>query len=86
VPLIAPGSVATQDLSSVFMTREPNLATGIEFQELLQSYHIKAVIMTTAYTQTNGILKCTHQVIANELQSLHLMSFKLNSLADIQQP
>jgi hypothetical protein len=26
----------------------------------------------------------THQVIANQLQSLHLMSIKLNSLANIQ--
>jgi transposase InsO family protein len=58
--------------------------TGIEFQELLQSYGIKAVIATTANPQTNAILKCTHQVIANQLRSLHLMSIELNSLADIQ--
>jgi hypothetical protein len=41
--------------------------TGIEFQELLQSYGIKAVIATTANPQTNAILECTHQVIANQL-------------------
>jgi hypothetical protein len=57
---------------------------GIEFQELLQSYRIKAVIVTTANPQTNAILECTHQVIANQLRSLCLMSIKLNSLADIQ--
>jgi transposase InsO family protein len=53
--------------------------TGIEFQELLQSYGIKAAIATTANPQTNAILECTHQVIANQLRSL-----QLNSLADIQ--
>jgi hypothetical protein len=58
--------------------------TGIEFQELLQSYGIKAVIATTANPQTNAILKCTHQVIANQLRSLRLMSIELTSLADIQ--
>jgi hypothetical protein len=58
--------------------------TGIEFQELLQSYGIKAVIVTTANPQTNAILERTHQVIANQLQSLRLMSIELNSLADIQ--
>jgi transposase InsO family protein len=58
--------------------------TGIEFQELHQSYGIKGVIATTANPQTNAILKCTHQVIANQLRSLCLMSIKLNSLADIQ--
>jgi transposase InsO family protein len=58
--------------------------TGIEFQELLQSYGIKAVIVTTANPQTNAILECTHQVIANQLRSLCLMSIELNSLADIQ--
>jgi transposase InsO family protein len=41
--------------------------TGIEFQELLQSYGIKAVITTTANPQTNAILGRTHQVIANQL-------------------
>ena len=41
--------------------------TGIEFQELLQSYGIKAVIATTANPQTNAILECTHQVIVNQL-------------------
>jgi hypothetical protein len=35
--------------------------TGIEFQEILQSYGIKAVIATTANPQTNAILKRTHQ-------------------------
>ncbi len=59
--------------------------TGIKFQELLQFYGIKAVIMTTANHQTNAILECTHQVIVNQLWSLCLMSIKLNSLADIQQ-
>jgi hypothetical protein len=58
--------------------------TRIEFQELLQSYGIKAVIMTTANPQTNAILECTHQVIMNQFQSLHLMSIELNSLANIQ--
>jgi transposase InsO family protein len=58
--------------------------TGIEFQELLQSYGIKAVITTTANPQTNAILECTHQVIMNQLRSLHLMSIELTSLADIQ--
>jgi hypothetical protein len=58
--------------------------TGIEFQELLQSYGIKAVIATTANPQTNAILEHTHQVIANQLRSLRLMSIELNSLADIQ--
>jgi transposase InsO family protein len=58
--------------------------TGIEFQELLQSYGIKAVIATTANPQTNAILERTHQVIANQLRSLRLMSIELNSLADIQ--
>ncbi len=58
--------------------------TGIEFQELLQCYGIKAVIATTANPQTNAILECTHQVIANQLQSLCLMSIELTSLADIQ--
>jgi hypothetical protein len=57
--------------------------TRIEFQELLQSYGIKAVIMTTANPQTNAILECTHQVIMNQFQSLHLMSIELNSLANI---
>jgi transposase InsO family protein len=37
--------------------------TGIEFQELFQSYGIKAVIATTANPQTNAILECTHQVM-----------------------
>jgi hypothetical protein len=41
--------------------------TGIEFQELLQSYSIKAVIVTTANPQTNAILEHTHQVITNQL-------------------
>jgi transposase InsO family protein len=41
--------------------------TGIEFQKLLQSYGIKAVIVTTANPQTNAILERTHQVIANRL-------------------
>jgi hypothetical protein len=58
--------------------------TGIEFQELLQSYGIKAVIVTTANPRTNAILERTHQVIANQLRSLRLMSIELNSLADIQ--
>jgi hypothetical protein len=58
--------------------------TRIEFQELLQSFGIKAVIATTANPQTNAILECTHQVIANQLRSLCLMSIELNSLADIQ--
>jgi hypothetical protein len=58
--------------------------TGIEFQELLQSYGIKAVIATTANPQTNAILERTHQVIANQLRSLCLMSIKLTSLANIQ--
>jgi hypothetical protein len=59
--------------------------TGIDFQELLQSYGIKAVIATTANPQTNAILERTHQeVIANQLLSLRLISIKLNSLADIQ--
>jgi hypothetical protein len=54
--------------------------TGIEFQELLQSYGVKAVIATTANPQTNAILECTNQVIANQLRSLHLMSIELNSI------
>ena len=58
--------------------------TGIKFQELLQSYGIKAVLSTTANPQTNAILERTHQVTANQLRSLHLISIKLNSLADIQ--
>jgi transposase InsO family protein len=58
--------------------------TGIEFQKLLQSYGIKAVIVTTANPQTNAILKRTHQVITNQLRSLRLMSIELTSLADIQ--
>jgi hypothetical protein len=58
--------------------------TGIEFQELLQSYGIKGVIATTANPQTNAILERTHQVIGNQLRSLCLMSIKLTSLADIQ--
>jgi hypothetical protein len=58
--------------------------TGIEFQELLQSYGIKAVIVTTTNPQTNAILERTHQVITNQLRSLHLMSIELTSLADIQ--
>ena len=41
--------------------------TGIKFQELLQSYGIKAVIATTANPQTNAILERTHQVIVNQL-------------------
>ncbi len=57
--------------------------TGIEFQELLQSYGIKAVVVTTANPQTNAILERTHQVIVNQLRSLRLMSIELNSLADI---
>jgi hypothetical protein len=40
--------------------------------------------VTKANSQTNAILECTHQVITNQLQSLCLMSIKLNSLADIQ--
>jgi hypothetical protein len=43
-----------------------NKFTGIKFQELLQSYGIKAVIVTTANPQTNAILKHTHQVMANQ--------------------
>jgi hypothetical protein len=58
--------------------------TGTEFQELLQSYGIKAVIVTSANPQTNAILEHTHQVIANQLRSLRLMSIELNSLANIQ--
>jgi hypothetical protein len=58
--------------------------TGIEFQELLQSYGIKAVIATTANPQTNVTLEHTYQVLANQLRLLRLMSIKLNSLADIQ--
>jgi hypothetical protein len=58
--------------------------TGMEFQELLQSYGIKAVLSTTANPQINAILARTHQVIANQLRSLRLMSIELNSLADIQ--
>jgi hypothetical protein len=58
--------------------------TAIAFQELLQSYGIKAVIATTTNPQTNAILEHTHQVIANQLRSLRLMSIELNSLADIQ--
>jgi hypothetical protein len=34
--------------------------TGIEFQELLQSYGIKVVIMTTANPQTNAFLSQMH--------------------------
>jgi hypothetical protein len=41
--------------------------TGIKFQELLQSYGIKAVFASTANPQTNAILECTHQVIASQL-------------------
>jgi hypothetical protein len=36
--------------------------TRIKFQELLQSYGIKALIMPTASPQTNAILERTHQV------------------------
>jgi hypothetical protein len=41
--------------------------TRIKFQELLQSYGIKAVIASTTNPQTNAILKHTHKVIANQL-------------------
>jgi transposase InsO family protein len=40
--------------------------TGIEFQELIQSYGIKAIIASTTNPQTNAILKHMHQVIANQ--------------------
>jgi hypothetical protein len=40
--------------------------------------------MTTANPQTNVIVEHTHQVIANQLRSLCLMSIELKSLADIQ--
>jgi hypothetical protein len=55
-----------------------------EFQELLQSYGIRSRASSTANPQSNSILERTHQVIANQLRSLILMSIKLKSLADIQ--
>jgi transposase InsO family protein len=58
--------------------------TGFEFQELLQSYGIRSRASSTANPQSNSILERTHQVIANQLRSLILMSIKLKSLADIQ--
>jgi transposase InsO family protein len=82
MPSITPGSVTTQDPLSVH--DKGMKFTGIKFQELLQSYRIKAVIATTANPQTNAILECTHQVIGNQLQSLCLMSIELNTLANIQ--
>ena len=59
--------------------------TGLEFQELLQSYGITPRIASSANLQTNSILERTHQVIANQLRSLTLMSIPLQTLADVQQ-
>ena len=59
--------------------------TGIEFQELLQSYGIKDKTSSSGNPQSNAILERTHQVIANQLRSLLLMAVELVDLASLQQ-
>jgi hypothetical protein len=59
--------------------------TGIEFQELLQSYGIKSRPITVNNPQANAILERAHQTIANQMRSLVLMSVDIQSLADMQQ-
>ena len=59
--------------------------TGLEFQELLQLYGITPRITSSANPQTNSILERMHQVIANQLRSLTLMSLPLHTLANVQQ-
>ena len=58
--------------------------TGIEFQELLDSYGIRSRTSTAGNPQSNAILERTHQVLANQIHSLVLMSIEITSLADIQ--
>jgi transposase InsO family protein len=43
--------------------------TGIEFQELLQSYGISPISTTVRNPQANAVLECTHHVIANMLRT-----------------
>jgi hypothetical protein len=62
------------------MTKEPN-SLELSFKN---SFNPMESRQYTANPQTNAILERTHQVIANQLQSLCLMSIELNSLADIQ--
>ena len=59
--------------------------TGIEFQEMLQSYGIVSSPITTANPQANAVLERTHQVIANQLRSKELMSVDITTTEDIQQ-
>jgi len=42
---------------------------GIEFQEMLASYVIQAVITTVENLQANAIIERIHQVIANMLRT-----------------
>jgi transposase InsO family protein len=58
--------------------------TGIEFQELLQSYTIKARPFTVNNPQANSILERAHQTITNQMRSIILMSVNINSVADMQ--
>jgi len=44
---------------------------GIEFQEMLSSYGIQAVITTITNPQANAIIECIHQVIANMICTSH---------------
>jgi len=42
---------------------------GIEFQDMLASYGIQAMITTVANLQANAIIEHIHQVIANMLRT-----------------
>jgi transposase InsO family protein len=59
--------------------------TGFEFQELLKSYGIKPCPTTVNHPQANSILERAHQMIANQMKSIILMSADINSVADMQQ-
>jgi transposase InsO family protein len=58
--------------------------TGIEFQELLQSYGISPVCTTVRNPQANAVLERTHHVIVNLLRTSILMRYQVDTLQDQQ--
>jgi transposase InsO family protein len=58
--------------------------TGIEFQELLQSYGISPIRTTVRNPQANAVLERTHHVIANMLRTSILMRYQLDTIQDRQ--
>lgn len=79
------GEWVALQLDSVWFCRYPrprrciydngNEFVGTEFQELLQSFDVKAVPTTVKNPQTNAVLERVHQVLGNMLRMFELQTF-----------